>query len=281
VGNLGTFLLIPVGLLAAGPARVEKTVGTTANPQVSISNYAGKVVVKGWDKPQVHVVYDIDSAQIAVDVMLLPSQGPAEKVHFLSYRTNRSENPQDSTVNYVVQVPTGASLEIHNPLGSVRVESIQGDTSVESLGGSISVADVGGHLSVRSVGGNIDVTRPSGRVEAFSINGNLHFIDPTSSMLRASTNSGDIVYEGGFAPGGEYILSDYSGNVNIFCPPTASFEVNAKTVRGKVDNSFPLVSRRSASSAFSSANSLFGTHSTGEATLELTSFSGTIRIRPQ
>lgn len=39
---------IPLGVLvAAGPGRVEKTIDTTSNPRISISNPAGKVVVKG------------------------------------------------------------------------------------------------------------------------------------------------------------------------------------------------------------------------------------------
>lgn len=280
LGGVGVLMLIPTGLLiAAAPSQVEKTIVTTATPQVSISNMAGKVVVKGWDRSQVHVNYSASSPTVAVNTDELPSQGPANKVHFTTYLVNHSTSDPTPSVDYTLQVPAGTNLEIRDPQGMVEVESIQGDTSVDSLGGNISVVDSGGHLSVRSVGGNIEVIRPSGRVEAYSINGNLHFINSTSSRLHGTTTSGDIVYEGDFAPGGDYVLSDYSGDMDIICPPTASFELNAKTVRGKVDNSFPLVSRHSSPALFSSANSLFGTHSTGEATLELTSFSGTIRIR--
>lgn len=275
-------LLFPAGLLmAAGPKRGEKTISTTTSPRVSISNLAGKVVVKGWNRLQVHVVYSVSSPKVTVDTEQLPGHGPAQKVHFMTYVVNRSGVEQDPTVDYIVQVPTSASLEIHDPQGSVNIESIKGDTSVDSLGGNISVANASGHLSVRSVGGNIEVIRPSGRVEAYSINGNLHFVNPKSSSLRGTTTSGTIVYEGNFVPGGDYILSDYSGDINILCPPTASFELNAKTVRGKLDNQFPVVSRGPSSSFLSSANSFFGTRGSGEATLELTSFSGVISIRQQ
>ncbi|MEJ2008271.1 MAG: hypothetical protein P8Z30_08975 [Acidobacteriota bacterium] len=275
-------LLIPAGLLmAAGPAQTQKTLVTTASPRISISNLAGKVEVRGWDRLQVHVEYSISSSKVAVATDQIPGQGPAAKVHFSTYVVDHSSAGQDVNVDYIVQVPTGASLEIHDPQGSVKVESIKGDTSVESLGGDISIAGSGGHLSVRSVGGNIEVIRPAGRVEAYSINGNLHFVNPTSSRLKGTTTSGTILYEGDFAPGGDYVLSDYSGDINIICPPTASFELDAKTVRGKLDNQFPIVSRGPAPSFLSSANSIFGTHNTGEATLELTSFSGTIHIRQQ
>lgn len=275
-------LLVPAGLLLAGPKPAEKTIETTTSPRVTISNLTGKVEVKGWDRLQVHVEYTVSSPKVAVNTEQLPGHGPAQKVHFTTYLVNRSGLQQDPTVDYIVRVPTGTNLEIHDPQGSVKIESIKGDTSVDSLGGNIFVVNSSGHVSVRSVGGNIEVIRPAGRVEAYSINGNLHFVNPTSPRLRGTTTSGTIVYEGDFAPGGDYVLSDYSGNINIICPPSASFELEAKTVRGKLDNEFPLAHQRGPSSSFMPAgNSIFGTHSTGQATLELTSFSGTIHIRQQ
>jgi len=280
--TVGVLLLLPAGLLMAqGPGQKEKSIATTAHPRVSISNMAGKVRVEGWNRLQVHVAYTIVSPKVAVDTEQLPMQGPADKVHLTTYFLNRTVPSLSPVVDYVVQVPTGASLEIHNPQGAVKINSIKGDTSVDSLGGNISVADAGGHLSIRSVGGNIEVIRPSGRVEAYSINGDLHFVNPTSLRLHGTTTSGTIVYEGGFASGGDYVLSDYSGNITVLCPSNASFELDAKTVRGKLDNQFQLIRRGPAQSFVPPGNSIFGTQGTGQATLEVTSFSGTIHIRQQ
>lgn len=280
---VGALLLIPAGLLMAqGPGQSEKTISTTATPRVSITNLAGKVMVRGWDRSQVHVAYTITSPKMAVDTEQIPAQGPADKLHFTSYLIHRSDVVPNPAVDYVVQVPSGASLDIHDPQGTINIESIKGDTSVDSLGGTVSVADAEGHLSIRTVGGNIEIIRSSGRVEAYSINGNLHFMSPASTRLRGTTTSGTIVYEGDFAPGGDYVLSDYSGNITVLCPSSASFELDAKTVRGKLDNQFPLVPRGPSSQSFRPpGNSIFGTQGSGQATLEVTSFSGTIRVRQQ
>ncbi|HEV2245622.1 MAG TPA: hypothetical protein VGW37_03135 [Terriglobia bacterium] len=280
---VGVLLLIPAGLLMAqGPGQSEKTISTTATPRVSISNLAGKVTVRGWDRLQVHVAYTIASPKIGVDTEQVPTHGPADKLHFTSYLIHRSDVVPNPVVDYTVQVPSGASLDIHDPQGTINIESIKGDTSVDSLGGTISVADAEGHLSIRSVGGNIEIIRSSGRVEAYSINGNLHFVSPGSTRLRGTTTSGTIVYEGDFAPGGDYVLSDYSGDITVICPSSASFELDAKTVRGKLDNQFPLVPRGPSSQSFHPpGNSIFGTQGSGQATLEVTSFSGTIRVRQQ
>jgi hypothetical protein len=50
-------------------------------------------------------------------------------------------------------------------------------------------------------------------------------------------------------------------------------------VRGKLENEMPMTIRHRSATPLSSANSLFGTHLTGKATVSLQSFSGTIRIR--
>ena len=187
---------------------------------------------------------------------------------------------KDQTADYSLDVPLGSNLEIRNTQGSVRIEKFQGDdTTVESVGGAILVSDFTGHLFVRSVGGNINVIRPSGRVEAYSITGDLHIISPTTTKLRGMTTSGRILFEGDFPDGGDYSLSEYSGDMEILCPPSASFELFAKTDRGKLENEMPMTIRHNSATPVSSANSLFGTHLTGKATVNLRSFSGTIRIR--
>ena len=43
---------------------------------------------------------------------------------------------------------------------------------------------------------------------------------------------------------GDYILSAYSGDVDIVCPASASYELSAKTLKGKVINTMPMTHRR-------------------------------------
>ncbi len=275
-------LLLPLGALtAADPARMEKTFDTTAHPRISVANLTGPVVVRGWEKTQVHAICTTSSPHVEVDTEPLPGKGPAEKIHFDTHVLDPLAASKDLVADYSIEVPVGASLEIRNRQGSVQIDNLQGDASVESVGGTISAREVAGHLAVRSVGGDIEVVRPSGRVEASSITGNLHFVSPMGAKLHGSTTSGKIVYAGDFVSGSDYVLSSYSGDIEILCPPSASFELNAKTVRGKLDNALALIPKRHSPSPLSSGSSLLGTHNTGNATVELTSFSGTIRIRPQ
>jgi hypothetical protein len=275
------YLLVLSGtLVAAEGNRTEKTFEAAPNPRITVTNARGQILIRGWDKPQVHIIYTVMSPYVDIDTEAIPSGGSPDKIHFATHFLDPRVSENDRTVDYSLDVPTGTDLEIRNTQGSVRIEKVQGDdASVESVGGAILVTDFTGHLFLRSIGGNIDVIRPSGRVEAYSITGDLHFVSPTTSKLRGTTTSGRIVFEGDFRDGGDYSLSDYSGDMDILCPPSASFELNAKTDRGKLENEMPMTIRHQQATPLSSANSLFGTHLTGKATVSLRSFSGTIRIR--
>lgn len=275
-------ILLPAAVMwAAAEGRPEKTFDTTREPRISLNNLKGNVLVRGWDKAQVHVVYTVDSPRVEIDSEILPNTGPAEKVHFDTHLLDSTLPSNEQGADYTLDVPVGASLEIRNPQGRIRVEGMQADASVQSVGGNISIRDYSGHLSVHSVAGDIEVIRPSGSVDAYSVTGNLHFISPATTRLHASTTSGSILYEGDFMGRGDYILSAYSGDVEIVCPPSASYELTAKTLKGKVINTMPMTHRRESASPLGASNSLLGTHNTGKANVELTSFSGNIRIRPQ
>ena len=279
--TLWLMLLVPsLALAAAKSTHKERTVETTPNPRVTLSNMAGHIVVSGWDRSQIRISSD-SSPEVEIDIEQLPPAGRAEKIHLITHELAPHLSSQDENADYALDVPVGCDLEIHNPDGSVRIEKIHGDASVESVGGAVAISDVSGHLWVRSFAGDIEVIRSGGRVEANSVNGSLRFVSPAGAQLRASTTAGKIFYEGDFLPGGDYRFSDYSGDVEILTPSSASFELNAKTVRGKVvaDPEVAVVPNRRAISPFQRGYSLFGRHNTGAATVELRSFSGTIRIR--
>ncbi|MGA2072498.1 MAG: DUF4097 family beta strand repeat-containing protein [Terriglobia bacterium] len=267
-------------MVAAEGNRIEKTFEVAPNPRVTVSNARGQILVRGWDKQQVHIVCSVISPRVEVDSEVIPPSGPADKVHFSTHILDPLVSGKDQTADYSLDVPMGTDLEIRDTQGSVKIDKLQGDdATVETVGGAIVVSDFTGHLFVRSIGGNIDVIRAAGRVEAYSITGDLHFFSPATSKLRATTTSGRILFEGDFADGGDYSLSEYNGDMDIICPPSASFELNAKTDRGKLENEMPITIRHQPATPLSSANSLFGTHLTGKATVNLKSFSGTIRIR--
>ncbi len=275
-------MLATASVLIAAGAQQEKTFQTTKNPRISLTNFIGSVSVKGWNKPEVHAVYVVTfTPGVEVDTEGIPNKGRAQKLHFETHLLNSKARDGNEAVDYVLEVPRSSSLEIRNPQGSVRVEGLKGDTWIESVGGSISAVDITGPLTLRSLGGALEMIRPAGYIEASTVTGDMHFISPLSSRIRANTTSGQIYYEGNLAPAGEYVLSSYSGDINIDCPRSSSFELNARSVHGKLDNELRLTPKQHEAFSPRYGNGLFGTHNQGEATLELTSYTGSIHIRPQ
>jgi len=283
VGWYSALFLLPMGLaLAAGPGRVEKSLNyqTNLSPHITIFNLEGRVLVRAWDKAEVRAVYATSSPRVTFETDPAPASGSTDRLRLVTHAQDPMLTGQDIAADYTLDVPADSSLEIRNRQGLVKIDKLTGDVWVESVGGNVVVADTAGHLAVRTIGGNIEVVRSAGRVEVSSVTGDLHFSFPTSSRLHANTTSGKIVFEGDFAPGGEYVFSEYSGSMEIICPADSLFKDNVRTVRGKLfkDPEFAVMAKKS--QAYSQGNnSLLGPH--GAASVELTSFSGNITIRHQ
>ncbi len=276
-----SLLLLPLAVHAGNQARQEKTFETTSSPHIGLSNFMGHVIVKGWDKPQVHAVYATGSPQTAVDIDQLPARGPAEKIHFTTRISKSQANSEDRTVFYTLEVPFGSNIEIRNPEGRVEIEKLQGDATVDSLGGHISITDATGRLVVSSIAGDIEIIRPLGHVEATSICGDIKFVSPTSTALKGHNTSGKIVYEGDFVTGGEYSFTSYSGDIDLFVPPSASFELNKNAGRGKFVSEIPSAHRPRSSSALAGSHTFLGSNVSSTAAVKLSSFSGNIHIHRQ
>ncbi len=284
LGFTGLLLLsLPFGGLAQqGGARLEKTIDATPTPRITLNNLNGRVVVKGWDKLLIHLVSTTSSPRADVEMETMPSKGPAEKLRLETLLRENGLSAKEKSTDYFLEVPSASSLDLHNFEGDVHVERLQGDVGIESGGAPVEVDDVGGHLAVRSLDGNIRISRSAGRVEANSVCGNLYFLSPTGTHLSANTTSGKIVFEGDFVPAADYQLSTWNGNMDVFISPNGSFELDAKSIKGKVlrDPEVTLRPKPRRSTSYPGANSLMGTSNTGKATVELKSFSGIIHINP-
>jgi hypothetical protein len=267
-------------LAAAGPHPAPKVFEfqTGSAPSVTISNLRGQITVRGWDNQSVRAACTVASPKVEVDAEPMPAEGPAERVQFSTHVLDSAATGDEAAADYVLDVPAGTTLEVRNRQGHIQVEGLSGETWLETISGSISDLDASGHLDIHSVGGDVEITRPAGHVEASTITGNLKFLDPTSTKIRGTTTSGLILYHGDFAPGGEYLLSAYSGDLEILCPATASFELNARSVKGRLDNGVDMIPNQHDTTP-RDAIGFSGKHNQGKARLDLRSYSGTIRLR--
>ncbi len=106
MGRLLAAILLPAGLmLAAGPGSIEKTFDTTREPRISLNNLKGRVLVRGWDKAEVHLIYTVSSPRVEVDSEFLPNTGAADMIRLETHLLDSTLPAEDQVADYTMDVP--------------------------------------------------------------------------------------------------------------------------------------------------------------------------------
>jgi len=279
VVKAGVFGAVLAGfILAASPAhadRIEKHFVVQSRPKITVRNSTGRIQVKAWAKNEVQVawtnasgktVVETEEAGNRVEISTRPPEGPA--------------SANELKTDFEITVPVESELNVRTDSGNVTVESVHGDMTFDTVGANLQLTDVDGYLMVKTIDGSLVCTRCSGKLEANSISGNMQMIQPTLDSLRVQTSSGNILFDGSFLSRGIYIMKNFSGTIEVHFNPADSFDLNAASLKGDVINqaSFKPDMHGSPHPASKYGQSLFGTMNEGHAKVELSSFSGTIKI---
>ncbi len=165
-------------------------------------------------------------------------------------------------------------LDLKSISGSVTVANTGGRTSISATSGPVEVVDVAGDLEVKGVSGDISIRRVRGRIEAETVSGDVGISESSAATVRASTVSGNISFSGSLHPEERYELKSFSGNVEAVLPGNSSFDLEASTFSGSLESDFEIKIQ-----GRMEKRSIRGTVGQGGAILELSSFSGTVRLR--
>jgi DUF4097 and DUF4098 domain-containing protein YvlB len=263
-------------LLTAAPAladRLERHFKVEPKAVVTIHNPTGMVTVRAWTKSEVMVV-----AQKATNRVEVDAEQTGNRVEVVTRQVADNSSPADLKADFEISVPQDTELQIHDDSGGVNVSNVQGDMNVETIAADVTIEDVGGYLTVKTVDGSFQCARCAGRIEASSISGNFRFIDMRSYNVRAQTSEGNISFNGQFLPEGIYQLKNYSGVIDVKFSPADSFDLSARSLKGRVNNQLTLTPSAHHHLASRVGNALFGSMNTGRAKVELSSFDGTINI---
>ena len=215
------------------------------------------------------------------------------------------------SVNYNLTIPNRASLKANSISGDIDTQRIGGDARLKTISGDVMAREIGGEAELESVSGDIAVTEAAkslncstvsgdvevnsvkagarmksvsgdvtltgcrGDAEAESVSGDIELRDITGARrVRAKNVSGDIEYIGAIESGGRYTLNSHSGDITFSVPENSSFELEVKTFSGEIDTEFPIriIGKQE-------KRKLSGTVGEGGAWVELTTFSGDVRIK--
>ncbi len=278
-GATRTLAVVACCTLAAFAADTRKDFKYNVTPgaSVSITNYDGPVTIRQAPGKQVLITAVSHSDKVEVD-----ETGTGNRIGLRTHILQRAEG-NDGSVSYDVQVPPGMSLVIHSGSGPITAEGVQGDMSLEGDASQVTVSGGGnGHVHVRTIGGPVKLTNISnGHVEITSVSGDVTLNSVSGSFLSVNTTKGKIIFDGDVTPGASYTLSTHSGDIDMTLPASASVDITARSVSGKVQNDFPFQAKAHPSFTVAQGRSFAGTSNAGSSGVQLRSFSGNIRVKKQ
>ena len=274
------FALAGTGFLPlAVPAsahRVEKHFTVEGRPVVTVRNTLGRIEVKSWKKPEVVIVGSHASNKVEVD-----TEQAGNRIEVTTHVLTEKVSPAELQADFTITVPEESQLQVRTDSGNVVVERVFGDLTFDTVAADVHLQEVAGYLLIKTIGGAVVCVRCAGRIEVSSISGGVEILQPQLDNVRVQTSSGNIYFDGDFLPHGTYSLKNYSGLIDVRFSETDSFDLIATSLYGNVENQANVKpdahGRQHLPSRF--AKGLIGSLNQGNAKVELSSFSGTIKIR--
>jgi DUF4097 and DUF4098 domain-containing protein YvlB len=173
---------------------------------------------------------------------------------------------------------TKAQVEASSISGDVRVEDATDGSDFGSISGRLELTGVSGRTEVSTVSADIRIDGISGDLKVSGVSAEISIRRGTLNRLRAETVSGDITYDGTFAPDGDYQFNAHSGEILFSIPSNGGAALELETWSGDISTDFPLtlqpgegVGRRNRRMQF--------TIGSGGARISAETFSGDITIR--
>jgi DUF4097 and DUF4098 domain-containing protein YvlB len=270
-------------LLSGGPAnaagqRIERHFAVKSRPVVVIQNVAnGRIEVKSSKNPEVAVIAGQTSNKITLDM-----EQVGDRIDITAHIMDAAAPAGELETSLQLTVPEETELQLKTETGLIYVEQVMGDMTLESVKGDVHLKEVSGYIIVRTTEGSLVCTQCAGKLDFKSVRGGAQVLQPALNNVTLFTNSGNILFDGDFVRTGLYSMKSGTGLVEVRFSGNDSFDLQAHTTMGTVDNQaaayFKPDSHSPRRSAWKFAKGVIGTFGAGLAKVELSSYSGTIRI---
>src|SRR5688572_2981256 len=279
----------PIQARPGGPEtspKSDQTVDVAKGTRLVLSNNAGEVVVRSWDRDQVR----IQATHGARETITAETTDMTLRVR--TQRASGSRGP-GGLVDYQITVPRCMPVNLSGTYLDATIEGTTAEVTVETVHGNARVSGGNGAVSLRSVEGVITVDKASGRVQATTVNegiritnvsgeitaettnGNIFIDNATTSNLEAFTVNGEVTFNGTIRDNGAYRLGTHNGDIRVGLGSANNATVFVRTFQGDFTADFP-VQLPEGQNARSGSKRFNFTLGSGSARIELQSFGGDI-----
>jgi DUF4097 and DUF4098 domain-containing protein YvlB len=217
-------------------------VDTGADPKVTLANTAGQISVEGvqdlrkveFEATKHALGKDPSTAkQNAADVQVDIAREGGE----VSLQTNGGRG---SGADYVLRVPTGASVEVESEAGDVDVTGLNGAVSIVAEAGDVRVSKIKDSVRVEAPQGDVSVSEiktDTGQTELEVGSGDVDLENLIVGTLEASVESGDVIVSGRFSGNGRIFVG--TGDITTRLPAEDARELTLEANVGKVEREDP------------------------------------------
>ncbi len=260
-----------------------------ATGAVQITNVAGTITVKTWDRPEIDIKARLHGNIDKVEVTQQSGRSVIEVI-YPSLSTDRR------SADLELSIPAGSQLEVSAVSASIDVSGIRGATRLKAVSGSIRSDVPGAEFEAKSVSGNItlqgsskpadmristvsgsaSLQRGAGSVDARTTSGNLELDLAAARTVRARSTSGSLELTGRLADDARVEAETVSGEVSLHAQAENGFRYDVSSLSGRIRNCFGTDAARA--SSHGPGQVLNGTRGAGQASLRLKSLSGSIDL---
>ena len=270
---------------------INETRSAKADGEVRVSNVAGSVTVRGWDKAQVHVSGTLGAGTQRLDVS---SDGSGVSIRVILPEHSRS-NVEGTDL--VIDVPKASRLTVNTVSADISASGLTGIEHLESVSGNLSLdsrsSDIGAqsvsgevnisgsasraHIRAHSISGDVKISGVDGELVAESVSSTVKVTASNLSRAQLSSTSGNVDFAAAIGSGGSYEFHSISGNVNLSFAklPDARFDISSFS--GNITNSIGPKATRT--SEYGPGMELHFTSGHGDAQVNAKTLSGNISLR--
>ena len=259
---MNKWIILFAGLLLSSVAlageEIDRTLAADADGEVLVSNIAGTVVIRGWDRKEVRVtgelgkgtrelIFERNGSDVEIRVEI--EKGRNRRVHGTDLEIWL---PRKSEIEVIT---VSADIEVGDVHGKQRLESVSGtvdtqiwdsDLYVRSISGDANVAGHGhaGMVTINLVSGDADIENVSGKIEVQSVSGDLDLELGDINEVRVRSTTGDMDVSGKLAKGARVMIESINGDAILMFHGPVSAEIEIETFNGDIDNCFGPEARR-------------------------------------
>lgn len=252
-----------------GATKVDETRSVDADAEISIDVLAGDVTITAWDKNEVRVTGTLDSKAEGFEI-----EGDESDMSFQVKYPDNNRNLDGSTLEFMV--PKGCELQVQGVSTDFDISRIEGSLEAETVSGDIRLDCKSKDVEIGCVSGDVKVTGVQESLEISIVSGDARVTAGTLKKLEFSSVSGDFELEADAAKHASWEISCHSGTAHLVVPSNIDAEFEISTFSGDIDNEFGQKAERT--SKFAPGKELNFTNGSGSARIEISVFSGEVRL---